>query len=368
MLFGYLAAVHVARARDRRHHPPPAPDRARRQAGRRGRPADRRAVPPRRRHRVERRRVRGARACRSPTAAGACPSRSRCCAGCWTEPVVTHDGEFDRITGGRPRPAPAAATDPDLDRRPVRAGLPPRRPARRRLVPAGRRRARRSTRPAPSSRRPPSRRGATRRRWAWRAGSAGPTTGVDKLVDHVGRWRDAGATHLSVNTMNAGLGAVDGTSRCSPTSPPRSACRADPHAALATRRRECQAGDRHAGARCASPVGRRRPAGDRRPARRRARRGARGGPTRSCRRRRCARRPPARARSSTASVVTSVAVARMRGSSSSGPGSAWMTRHGRAASPIPSAIGGIAAKSRPPARIGQNGCRRGAPSRRTVAR
>ena len=33
--------------------------------------------------------------------------------------------------------------------------------------------------------------------------------GVGKLVDQVGRWRDAGATHLSVNTMNAGLGAVD---------------------------------------------------------------------------------------------------------------------------------------------------------------
>jgi probable F420-dependent oxidoreductase len=34
--------------------------------------------------------------------------------------------------------------------------------------------------------------------------------GVDKLVDHIGRWRAAGASHVSVNTMNAGLGAVDG--------------------------------------------------------------------------------------------------------------------------------------------------------------
>ena len=33
--------------------------------------------------------------------------------------------------------------------------------------------------------------------------------GIDKLVDQVGRWREAGATHVSVNTMNAGLGAVD---------------------------------------------------------------------------------------------------------------------------------------------------------------
>ncbi len=34
--------------------------------------------------------------------------------------------------------------------------------------------------------------------------------GAAKLVDHVGRWREAGATHVSVNTMGAGLGAVDG--------------------------------------------------------------------------------------------------------------------------------------------------------------
>ena len=34
--------------------------------------------------------------------------------------------------------------------------------------------------------------------------------GADKLVDHVGRWRAVGASHLSVNTMGAGLGGVDG--------------------------------------------------------------------------------------------------------------------------------------------------------------
>jgi len=34
--------------------------------------------------------------------------------------------------------------------------------------------------------------------------------GVDKLVDHIGRWRAAGASHVSVNTMNAGLGSVEG--------------------------------------------------------------------------------------------------------------------------------------------------------------
>jgi probable F420-dependent oxidoreductase len=35
------------------------------------------------------------------------------------------------------------------------------------------------------------------------------SAGAEKLIDHVGRWRAAGASHLSVNTMNAGLGGVD---------------------------------------------------------------------------------------------------------------------------------------------------------------
>jgi probable F420-dependent oxidoreductase len=33
--------------------------------------------------------------------------------------------------------------------------------------------------------------------------------GVDTLIDHVDRWRQAGASHLSVNTMGAGLATVD---------------------------------------------------------------------------------------------------------------------------------------------------------------
>src|SRR5262249_14408209 len=32
----------------------------------------------------------------------------------------------------------------------------------------------------------------------------------DKFVRHAESWREAGATHLSVNTMRAGLGGVDG--------------------------------------------------------------------------------------------------------------------------------------------------------------
>jgi probable F420-dependent oxidoreductase len=33
--------------------------------------------------------------------------------------------------------------------------------------------------------------------------------GLARVVDHVGRWRDAGATHVSINTMGAGLVGVD---------------------------------------------------------------------------------------------------------------------------------------------------------------
>jgi probable F420-dependent oxidoreductase len=34
--------------------------------------------------------------------------------------------------------------------------------------------------------------------------------GADRLIDHVGRWRAAGASHVSINTMGSGLGSVDG--------------------------------------------------------------------------------------------------------------------------------------------------------------
>jgi probable F420-dependent oxidoreductase len=34
--------------------------------------------------------------------------------------------------------------------------------------------------------------------------------GADRLIEHVGRWRAAGASHVSINTMGAGLGSVDG--------------------------------------------------------------------------------------------------------------------------------------------------------------
>ena len=33
---------------------------------------------------------------------------------------------------------------------------------------------------------------------------------AERLVDHVGRWQAAGASHVTINTMGAGLGSVDG--------------------------------------------------------------------------------------------------------------------------------------------------------------
>jgi probable F420-dependent oxidoreductase len=90
----------------------------------------------------------------------------------WTEPSLSHAGPFDRITGAGIAPLPV--------QRPIPAPSP-RRPT---AAPAGwptagsRRcsRARNWTRPAPWSARPPLRRGVTRPRSAWRAGSPGGAT------------------------------------------------------------------------------------------------------------------------------------------------------------------------------------------------
>ena len=77
-----------------------------------------------------------------------------------TERVVTHVGEFDRITAAGLAPLPLTASDPDLDRRPVAAGLPARRPTCRRLVSPGAARA--EARRSPRDRRRGRRRGGTR--------------------------------------------------------------------------------------------------------------------------------------------------------------------------------------------------------------
>jgi hypothetical protein len=34
--------------------------------------------------------------------------------------------------------------------------------------------------------------------------------GIEQLLQHIDKWRAAGATHVSINTMGSGLGPVDG--------------------------------------------------------------------------------------------------------------------------------------------------------------
>ena len=141
--------VHRARAGHRRHHPPAAPDRARRQAGGRGRPA-------------HRGRFRlgvgiGWNAVEYEALGKEFGDRGRRMSEqiallrrLWTEPVVTHDGTYDRITAAGLAPLPISARS--------RSGsaASPRRPtaASAAWPTAGSRRCRRgrsSTRPAPSS-------------------------------------------------------------------------------------------------------------------------------------------------------------------------------------------------------------------------
>ena len=125
-----------------------------------------------------------------------------------SEPVVTHAGTFDRITAAGLAPLPR--------QRPIPIWVGGQ------SVPAYRRIGRLADGWFPQVPPGPKLDGA-RAVIAEAAVGAGrdPATlgmegrvswtadGVDKLVDHVGRWRDAGATHLGINTMNAGLGPVD---------------------------------------------------------------------------------------------------------------------------------------------------------------
>jgi probable F420-dependent oxidoreductase len=125
-----------------------------------------------------------------------------------SEEVVTHDGEFDRITAAGLAPLPC--------QRPIPIWVGGQsEPAYRRIgrladgwfpqVPPGPKldEARAIVADAASDAgRDPAALGMEGRA-SWSA------DGVAKLVDHVGRWRDTGATHLSINTMNAGLGPVE---------------------------------------------------------------------------------------------------------------------------------------------------------------
>jgi len=127
----------------------------------------------------------------------------------WTEPSVTFRGDHEIVTGAGLAPLPVQRPIPvwfGAQSRPayVRAG---------RLgdgwfpqVPPGARldEARAVVaQAAAAAGRDPARIGMEGR-VSW--GSGGP----DQLIDHVDRWRAAGASHLSVNTMGAGLRSVDG--------------------------------------------------------------------------------------------------------------------------------------------------------------
>ncbi len=128
----------------------------------------------------------------------------------WTQRAVTHHGEYEHVTAAGLAPLPVqrpipvwfgVASEPAFRRagRLADGWFP--------MVPPG----------------PAARRGASgcRGRRAREAGRDPGTIGMEgrvswsadggvaQAVDHVGRWRDAGATHIAINTMNAGLGSVD---------------------------------------------------------------------------------------------------------------------------------------------------------------
>jgi probable F420-dependent oxidoreductase len=126
----------------------------------------------------------------------------------WTESTVTHEGPHERVTGAGLAPLPVQRPIP------VWIGAVAERALRRvgRLadgwfpqVPPGPRldEARAVIRrAAASAARDPDAIGMEGR-ITWGAGD------VDKLVRQAGKWRDAGATHLAVNTMGSGLASVD---------------------------------------------------------------------------------------------------------------------------------------------------------------
>jgi alkanesulfonate monooxygenase SsuD/methylene tetrahydromethanopterin reductase-like flavin-dependent oxidoreductase (luciferase family) len=126
----------------------------------------------------------------------------------WTEPSVTHDGPSERVTGAglaplpvqRPIPVWFGVASPRAFRRAGRLGdgwFPmvapgPALDAAKSIVDAA----------ALEAGRDPSTIGMEGRA-TWGAG------GLDTVLEEVERWRSAGATHLSINTMGAGFTSVD---------------------------------------------------------------------------------------------------------------------------------------------------------------
>jgi probable F420-dependent oxidoreductase len=126
----------------------------------------------------------------------------------WTEPTVTHHGTFEQVTGAglapmpiqRPIPVWFGASSERALRRSGQLGdgwFPQASPGpkldwARDIV----------EKAAIEAGRDPAALGMEGR-VSWKPGEA------QKLVDQVGNWRDAGATHLSINTMGSGLESVD---------------------------------------------------------------------------------------------------------------------------------------------------------------
>ncbi len=125
----------------------------------------------------------------------------------WTERTVTFDGAYETVTGAGLAPLPVQRPIPvwfggQSRRAYVRVGrladgwfpqLPPdsRLDEARQVIAAAAEEAGRD--PAAI---------AMEGRVSW--------GGADRLIDHVGRWQAAGASHVCINTMGAGLGSVDG--------------------------------------------------------------------------------------------------------------------------------------------------------------
>jgi len=127
----------------------------------------------------------------------------------WTERAVTFDGRYETVTGAGLAPLPV--------QRPIPVWIGGQsRPAYRRIgrladgwfpqVPPDERLEEARSIVAEAAAevgRDPAQIGMEGR-ISWTAAGEG------KLADHADRWRAAGASHLSVNTMGAGLGSVDG--------------------------------------------------------------------------------------------------------------------------------------------------------------
>lgn len=126
----------------------------------------------------------------------------------WSEQTVTHDGPSERVTGAGLAPLPVQRPIP------VWVGASSQRAYRRAgrladgwfpMVPPGRHLEEAKAvvdAAAIEAGRDPAALGMEGQA-SWSAG------GIDTLVDHVGRWRRAGCTHVSINTMGAGFASVD---------------------------------------------------------------------------------------------------------------------------------------------------------------